>query len=138
MRAYNLAMLLICITAGVALMFASNLIDISGNDAFANSWDNILVIMSPYVLVGLASGLGVSSLAKNYIDTATAASISVFSTIYLTAGFTAFGLFNMIGESMIAGADAFNFFRGVFFFVMMLVFLVGFVQIAQGGQKGHV
>lgn len=138
MRAYNLAMLLICITAGVALMFGSNLIDISGNDAFAMNYEQIAVLISPYMLLGFASGIGVASLAKNYIDTATATTITIFSTIYLTAFFSVLGLINMIGESFVDGREAFNFFQGVYLLIGLLIFLIAFIQIAQGGQKSHV
>jgi len=152
MRAYNLAMMMIFINAGMSLVVG---LDVFGpavaqieTDAFSSILNQVLFgtmtvggfsFSGVLVLAGaLVTAAGLSAIASlrggGSAQTMSAASIMAFIGLFFASILLSYGVFTNIASSF-PGLDTFV---NVYLLFQTVVFAYALIQMTTGGQKAHV
>lgn len=133
MRAYNLAMLMIFVNCGFALISAFGVFPI-GTEYTGVFAKLITVLTNPLVIgtLAIAMAAGTTLLASTVMTDRGTAYIT-FSTIY----WGAFGTASLIFIPLTA-YPGFEIFYAIYTMATFLIFLMGMIQMPLGGVKGHV
>jgi len=131
MRAYNLAMLMIFINCGFAIMNSLNIFHYSSE--YTGVWANLQWLTSPLGSMTIAALAGLMALGV-LLSADRGLSYTTFSAVY----WISFSETSILILKPISEYPGLGIFYLVFAIASILIFVMSLIQMPLGGVKGHV